>query len=218
MKKILWIVVGLVVLVTLAYAAAPLTAGPISGKFNPVVQSGPYEPVAADVAKLHQSLTLVDLHADPLLWGRDLLKRSQYGQVDLPRMQDGNMALQVFGVVTQSPKGQNFDNNSGDTDRLTPLLIAQHWPRATLSSYLQRALYQARRLDGFVADSDGLLQWVRNQEELASLVAKRKEGDMVIGGLLGLEGAHGLEGDPANVQTLFDAGFRMLGHGAFYRQ
>lgn len=215
MKKLLWVIVSLAVLATLAIAATPLAIGPLSSKFNPVVTTGPYEPVAADIAQLHQSLSIVDLHADPLLWGRDLLKRSNYGQVDLPRLKAGNMALQVFGVVTQSPKGQNFDNNSADTDRLKPLVIAQRWPVAAWNSYFERAIFQAKRLDGLVADSGGQLQWVRNQQELSALLAKRQAGDKVVGGLLGLEGTHALEGDSANVQKLFDAGFRMMGMAHF---
>ena len=40
----------------------------------------------------------VDLHADPLLWGRNLLKRGSRGHVDLPRLQAGGAGLQVFSV------------------------------------------------------------------------------------------------------------------------
>ena len=36
--------------------------------------------------RLHDGALVVDLHADSLLWGRDLLKPSTQGQVDLPRL------------------------------------------------------------------------------------------------------------------------------------
>ena len=47
---------------------------------------------------LHRSLNVADLHADSLLWGRDLLARNSRGQVDIPRLIDGNVALQVFSM------------------------------------------------------------------------------------------------------------------------
>ena len=52
---------------------------------------------------LHQSLDIADLHADTLLWYRSMLERSDRGQVDVPRMLDGNMAIQMLTVVTKSP-------------------------------------------------------------------------------------------------------------------
>ena len=38
----------------------------------------------------------------------------------------------------------------------------------------------------------------------------------MVAGFLGLEGAHALEGDPANVDVLFEAGFRMIGLVHFF--
>ena len=42
---------------------------------------------------LHQSLDIADLHADTLLWHRSMLERSDRGQIDLPRILGGNMAI-----------------------------------------------------------------------------------------------------------------------------
>jgi len=58
---------------------------------------------------LHQSLAIADLHADSLLWKRDLTRFSKTGHVDLPRLQKGNVALQVFTAVTKSPANQNYE-------------------------------------------------------------------------------------------------------------
>ena len=42
---------------------------------------------ASDRARaLHAELWVADLHADSLLWGRDLLRRGSQGQVDVPRL------------------------------------------------------------------------------------------------------------------------------------
>src|SRR5258708_27609198 len=56
----------------------------------------------------------VDLHADPLLWGGDLLQRGSRGHVDLPRLLEAGALLQVFGVVTQAPLGMNVRSNPND--------------------------------------------------------------------------------------------------------
>src|ERR1043165_6527261 len=63
---------------------------------------------------LQATLDVADLHADSLLWQRDLLTRSDRGHVDLPRLIEGHYALQVFSSVTKSPRGQNYNANSAD--------------------------------------------------------------------------------------------------------
>ena len=62
----------------------------------------------AAVADLHERLTIVDLHADSLLWGRDLLRRADRGHVDVPRLVEGNVALQVFAMATKVPRHLNY--------------------------------------------------------------------------------------------------------------
>src|SRR5258706_15300971 len=64
-------------------------------RLNGVADSGPYL-VAPAAADLHERLTVIDLHADSLLWGRDLLERANRGHVDVPRLVEGNGALQAF--------------------------------------------------------------------------------------------------------------------------
>src|SRR2546426_5588069 len=38
---------------------------------------------------LHRQLLIADLHADSLLWGRDLLERGTRGHADIPRLIEG---------------------------------------------------------------------------------------------------------------------------------
>ena len=47
------------------------------------------------------------------MWNRDLLERADRGHVDLPRLREGHVALQVFSSVSKSPKGQNYESNTG---------------------------------------------------------------------------------------------------------
>ena len=43
-----------------------------------------------------QHLLVADLHADTLLWDRDLLARGSTGHVDVPRLKAGGVGLQAF--------------------------------------------------------------------------------------------------------------------------
>jgi microsomal dipeptidase-like Zn-dependent dipeptidase len=153
----------------------------------------------------------VDLHADPLLWGRDLLQRSSRGQVDLPRLLDAGAALQVFGVVTHAPLGINVSRNeTGAKDLVTALAVSSGWPRPTWSSRRERALHQAKRLAAMEARSGGALLPIKSRADLAALLQQRAAGSHTVGALLALEGSQALEGNLANLDVLYDAGFRMM--------
>jgi len=177
---------------------------------------GAKSPVSKRARALHQQLFVADLHADSLLFGRDLRKRWERGHVDFPRMREGNVALQAFTVVTKAPKGQNIERNPADSDQITRLVLAQRWPPRTWSSLLERAIYQAGRLNEFAASEGQRFVLVRNREELDYLVAARAANHKVVGGWLGIEGAHALEGDVENLDRLYDAGFRMIGLAHFF--
>src|SRR5262245_28735175 len=89
---------------------------PLADKYiNRVLERPPYR-ASPEATNLHGGLLVADMHADSLLWGRDLNQRWDRGQVDIPRLSQGNVALQVFSVVTKSPRGLNIERNSGDTD------------------------------------------------------------------------------------------------------
>lgn len=189
--------------------------GRVEQALNGVMNPPPY--AASDRAKtLHETLTIADLHADPLLWGRDLLARGTRGQVDIPRLDEGNVALQVFAVVSKSPRGQNIERNDGSTDNVTLLAIGQRWPFSAIFSLKQRALYQAARLNDMAARSDGHFVVIRSKRDLRRFLARRKLEPSLVAGLLAIEGAQVLEGDPANVDVLFDAGFRMMSPSHFF--
>ncbi len=198
--------------------AAFLTFGPgyVEGQRNTVTAHDPW-PVSDDATQLHESLIIGDWHADSLLWNRDLTKRANRGQVDLPRLIEGNVALQMFTAVTKSPKGQNYHSNSAEApDNITPLVMGQLWPIRTWDSLLERALYQAERLHGFEEDAPEMLKIIRTRTDLDSVLSRRAAGEDVVGGLLGIEGAHPLEGDLANLDILVDAGYRMVALQHFF--
>jgi microsomal dipeptidase-like Zn-dependent dipeptidase len=170
--------------------------------------------VSPEAQRLHDGAVIVDLHADSLLWGRDLLAQSPQGQVDVPRLLRGGVAVQVFGLVTQSPEGMNFERNSADTDRIRMLVMATGWPPRTWDSFVARAEYQLQRLQAMAADSDGVLRRIATRADLASVVAARRDGQQVVGAFGGLEGAHAAA-HVAALERLHAAGLRMIGLAHF---
>jgi microsomal dipeptidase-like Zn-dependent dipeptidase len=216
------IVVGTILGTTLAIAGPPLrrTVGlalsaRTERRLNAVGDPGPY-PVTSAAADLHERLTIVDLHADSLLWGRDLLVRAYRGHVDVPRLIEGNVALQVFALPTKVPRHLNIERNDDRTDDIILVAFVQGWPAETWRSLLARAEHQASRLARMATSSNGRLVLVRSAADLDTLLARRAAGDVAIGGLLAIEGAHALDGGPANVDRLFDLGYRMVGLVHFF--
>lgn len=82
---------------------------------------------------MHKKAFVVDMHADTLLWPkRDFFKRNAWAHVDLPRLQEGNVALQMFTIVTSVPYGQSIESNYAPThpaiDKLTPKVAVEVRP------------------------------------------------------------------------------------------
>ena len=209
MRKLL---IGVCALVSLYWLVTVITPNVVAQNYNKVRSAPPYQFDAATL-ETHENYVWVDLHADSLLWERDLSEHSDHGHVDIPRLREARVGFQVFGVVTKSPQGQNFTSNSADTDRITGLVIAQGWPPSTWSSLLARAVFQADKLDNFVAQSSLQATWVTNQAQLAHWSKHQAE---MTGVFLGLEGAHALEGKVDNLSVLFEKGYRMVGLAHFF--
>jgi membrane dipeptidase len=184
-------------------------------RLNGVGSPPPYRPSEA-AREIHARSTVVDLHADSLLWGRDLLLRGDRGHVDVPRLVEGGVALQVFAVTTKVPRNLNIERNDDRSDDILLVAIGRAWPPVTWRSLLARAEYQAGRLQAFADKSGGLLTVIRRQGDLEAFLARRATDPRIVAGLLAIEGAHALEGDPANVDRLAAAGYRMVGLSHFF--
>ena len=210
-----WLLWLAVILLALASAGFVFGSSFLEDQLNKVEPHAPYK-ISDRTKALHQTLNLADLHADTLLWGRDLLARGTRGHVDVPRLVEGRFALQVFSTVTKSPRGQNYDHNKDDSDSITLLATINGWPPRTWGSLLERALFQAERLDQAARRSPNALMVLHTRADLERLIALRAQGSSIVGGILETEGAHPLEGKIENVQRLFDAGFRMIGLQHFF--
>ena len=212
MRKIL-----IALLIVLLISAGSVFALPslFDRKMNSVESPAPY-PASESANQLHQQLFIADLHDDVLLWERDLLKRYDFGHSDLPRMLEGRVGLQVFSTVTKTPRGINYERNSGETDNITLLALAQRWPKETWNSLLQRALYQAHKLNEASANSDGRLVMIKSRGDLASFVSAWQKDPQRVAAILATEGLQPIEGKLENVDALYDAGFRITGLTHFF--
>jgi membrane dipeptidase len=140
---------------------------------------------------IHAEHPAIDLHADTLMWSRwigyDLHKKHEPplwraalgGHVDVPRMKDGGMGAQFFGLVSLPL-----------ADRVKGMARVVHEQIDALDRQLVR----------------GDLRLVKKADEIER---ERKAGHL--GALLGIEGAHALEGDLDNVGAFARRGVRYIG-------
>jgi membrane dipeptidase len=142
---------------------------------------------------LHARYPPIDLHADTLMWSRWLgydlharheppLWRSAFGgHVDVPRLRDGGVGAQFFSLVSLPVP-----------------------PKAT--GMTRAIVEQIDILDEAIARRPGELRLARNAADIDEI---RRDG--AIAALLGIEGAHALDGDLDRVAMLARRGVRYLG-------
>jgi len=204
----------IIAIVGLTIVALYTAANVIAAKRNVAIDTRYRVTTAAK--ELHETLTVADLHADSLLWARDLNERSDHGHVDLPRLREGNVGLQVFSIVNDVPMGINIESNASDHfDLLVPLSIAQLWPPQTWFSPYRRTLWQIGKLRK-LAQNNADLMIVTNQKELAIWKNRRDRGEKVIAAVLSLEGSQPIVGYPAWLDSLQSAGLRIIGLTHFF--
>lgn len=147
---------------------------------------------SADARALHDAHPAIDLHADTLMWSRwigyELGRRHEpflpasayFGHVDVPRMKDGGIGAQFFGLVS--------------------LPIAKRGNVRAIDE-------QIDALDAYITTTSAAkLRKVRTAEEIDEV---RRDG--IAGALLGIEGAHALDGDLDRVEHFARRGVRYLG-------
>jgi microsomal dipeptidase-like Zn-dependent dipeptidase len=184
--------------------------------YNKVVR--PSEPfaVSEQARALHATLRIADLHADSLLWPRDLLARGTAGQVDVPRLAEGRVAVQIFGAPTEFPFGRNFKGNSaGAFDMITPLVITSGWEPGTWNSRLARAKHMADVLRRAAESSNGRLSLISRRGDLDGFLDAWSHDQQRTAAFMGLEGMHALEGRIEALDELYASGYRMIGFSHF---
>ncbi|MDA8928734.1 dipeptidase [Gammaproteobacteria bacterium] len=213
-KKIL--LNSLLFIVILVASALMLLPKMLDKSMNPVSEHAPFV-VSEEAQALHNTLIVGDWHADSALWNRDLKKTYDYGHTDIPRLQAGNVALQMFTTVTKSPSGQNYDSNeTGANDNITALAIVQRWPIKTWSSLFERAMYQANKIKDLEKRDPENFMLIESQYDLGIFLLKRVNNPKMVGGLIGTEGSHALDGNLDNIERLYENSFRMMSLQHFF--
>ena len=165
----------------------------------------------------YDSLTFIaDLHCDMLLWDRDFFSNNDYGHVDLPRMQQANMAFQAFTIVSKTPRGINIKRNSAETDQIGLLSFMQLRPPSAWFSIKARALHQINQLHDFAKQSNGQFRVIKSKADLQDFISDRIQNKNLTSGMIGIEGAHCLEGDLNNLDEFYQAGVRYIGLAHFF--
>ncbi len=150
-----------------------------------------------DARELQQRAFVADAHADSLMWNRDLTIESAEGHVDFPRLHQAGVKLQCFTIVTRGlPIIGAF-----------PLFAAYRgWPRGARRGEWARASWQIDRMEEFCRRSAG-------RAAIALRASDIDENFRVgrLSAILGVEGAHALEGQVDRVRELFVRGVRFMG-------
>lgn len=149
-----------------------------------------------DLDELHRRVPIADGHADTLMWGRDLNTASEKGHVDFPRLREAGVKIQAFTVVTRGlPVIGGF-----------PLLMAkERWPKAARESEWSRCTHQLDKLDAACAASGGLAVRTNGQRQLEQNLQTG-----ALSAILGIEGAHAIEGKVERVGELARRGVRFM--------
>jgi len=139
---------------------------------------------------------LADGHADSLMWNRDLTARHRGGHVDFPRLLEAGVRIQCFTVVT---RGYPF------VDGLGALALARRWPRSARRGEWARCTFQLDRLEAACAASGGTVGIAGTAATLEENLASGR-----LSAVLGVEGAHALEGRPERVRELRSRGVAFM--------
>ncbi len=210
-KKIFIVIAVFIVAVVIGFFS--IAPGFIDKSMNTTIHGAS----PADKISWYDSIPFIaDLHCDALLWDRNFLQPHDYGHVDLPRMQKANEAFQVFTVVSKTPRNQNYDKNTDETDQIALLSFAQLKSPADWFSVKSRALHQCEQLYEFASKSNGAFRVITNQQQLKQFIKDREQNHTLTSGMLGLEGAHCLEDDISNLDAFYKAGVRYIGLTHFF--
>lgn len=207
MKKIFWFVIAFLAVYKILTWIVPSI---LDKKMNSVSQKT-LVPITEEAQAIFDRLDFIaDLHSDALLWKRNLNKDNDYGHVDIPKLIQGNVALQAFTIVSKVPYGINFQENSAQSDMLKLHSFATGRNPLTWWSIKARVVAQCNELKKYAKKSDGQFRILYSSDDLKKYLTDRAVNPKISAGFLGIEGMQGLEGDIANVEKFYQLGVRMM--------
>ncbi len=137
-----------------------------------------------DVSLLHANAFVADLHCDAIyryLRGIDLSKETQ-GHVDIPKLRQGGVDLQVFACFAPAPQNDMEKNQS--------------------------AKNVLRQIDGvyrLIEGNKNFLSLVTSYDQISQLKEENKTGIMI-----GIEGGYAIENDLALLRDFYRLGVRIM--------
>jgi membrane dipeptidase len=163
--------------------------------------------ISDEALDLHRRSLVLDLHVDTLLWqrlfGYDPLRRHEnrlptrpFGfHFDLPRAREGGLDAAVMGLVINPAEVRE--------ELMLPLQVLDWWED---EHGVAQTLATLDLLAALADEQPDQIAFVRRASDIPYEMASGRFVAMA-----GLEGAHGIEGDLANLQPLYERGLRMLG-------
>jgi len=134
---------------------------------------------------VHKDSVVVDLHCDTIgryLRGVDLSKDNQRGHIDIPKLKQGAMDLQVFACFVGPPRDELQKNQAA-----------------------KRAFEQIEGLYRLVDENPDDLAFVKSYEDLMRLRGGGKTGVFI-----GIEGGYAIENDLSLLRTFYNLGVRLM--------
>ncbi|HEV8354945.1 MAG TPA: dipeptidase [bacterium] len=139
--------------------------------------------IPQSILQLHRDAVVVDLHSDTLLavqsGARGIGKRSSVGHIDLPRLREGGMDVQVFAAFIHPRE------SSRGFARATELIDA---------------------FDRMISEHRAAIGRATTVSEIEALVRSGR-----VAAVLSIENGDALGGSPANLDTLYRRGVRVMG-------
>ncbi len=162
--------------------------------------------------RLHRSLIVADMHADSIAFGLDFGIEHAIGHISADRIQLGGANLLTMAMPTELPMFYKVFERGAirGFDAITPSTIFMGWPPRTWVSKYERGLYMLSFLKEIVEKNSDYMFLIETKEDVKSLRDRKERGERVLAIVSAVEGAHILDGDINNFDTLIDYGVRMI--------
>ena len=134
---------------------------------------------------IHKDSTLVDMHCDTIgrfLAGQDLTQNNSQGHIDIPKLKQGAVDLQIFACYVAPPQNETQKNQAAN-----------------------RAFDQIDAVHQLVEENPDDLLLVLNPDDLRQLRGTRKSGVFI-----GIEGGYAIENDLRLLRSFYRNGVRLM--------
>ncbi|MFW6139738.1 MAG: membrane dipeptidase [Acidobacteriota bacterium] len=134
---------------------------------------------------IHKDSTLVDMHCDTIgrvLKGEDLIQDNAKGHIDIPKLKQGSVDLQVFACFVGPPEDNTQKNTAA-----------------------KKAFDQIDAAHQLIQKNPEDLTLITSPRDLGSLRGNRKTGV-----LIGIEGGYAIENDLSLLRSFYRNGVRLM--------